>query len=343
MLFPLKIEDYSFEAYSIKPFGPHNSLYMNELVHNDINNIYYDILKELFENGKLNGKRKGLPFVTFTLTDLDRNVTFFPFAQRNWPWILRECSDRLFGIPNPGLSSWYSKNWENRKEDSGLYSYHYSDRMNGQMEQLLRGKLNSEDKILQVWAKGDYSAKGRRPCTIIMQPVMECDGRLSMIVYMRSNDMINLFPSDIFIHSTYLKYWATKKKIPYGNIYWVAAKAYYQKKRDKLRFIERLLEEWENDYEGFGIEPTRWTNRTLEELDHKEEFEQRVILAPNPLPPSSVLINEITSFNPGYVREWYKLMLLAQFKKLKMKDEFQEIFDTRFTTEFGKIKEHIKY
>jgi hypothetical protein len=316
---------------------------MNENVRDDINNIYYDILKKLFEDGQLKGKRKGVPFLTFTLTNLDKNILFFPFAQRNWPWILRECSDRLFGISNPGLSSWYSKNWENRKEDNGLYSYHYSDRMNGQMEQLLRGRLHSEDKILQVWERDDYTSKGRRPCTIIMHPIMEHDGRMSMVVYMRSNDMINLFPSDIFIHSTYLKYWATKKKIPYANIYWVAAHAYYQKKRDKLRFVERLLEEWENDYEGFGIEPTHWDNTTIEELQYKEKYEQKVIAQPEKEVPAKELINEITSFRPGYVREWYKIMIIAQFKKMKMKNEFDDVYNTLFDTEFSLIKESIKY
>ena len=133
---------------------------MKESMRDDINNIYYDILKELYEYGNILGKRKEIPFVTFTLTDLDKNVLFFPFAQRNWPWILRECSDRIFSIKNPGLSHWYSKNWENRIEDTGLYSYHYSDRMNGQMEKLLRTKLHARDKnigrYLQFYFPSSY-------------------------------------------------------------------------------------------------------------------------------------------------------------------------------------------
>ena len=119
---------------------------MNENVRDDINNIYYDILKELYSKGNLKGKRKEVPFITFTLTDLDKNFLFFPFAQRNWPWILRECSDRLFQLANPGIASWYSKNWENRKEDGGLYSYHYTDRLNGQMQKHLDNVSHVEDR-----------------------------------------------------------------------------------------------------------------------------------------------------------------------------------------------------
>ena len=141
------------------------------------------------------------------------------------------------------------------------------------------------------------------------------------------------------IHSTKLIYC-----LKYGKIYWVSAIAYYQKKRDKLRFVERLLTEWGNrDYEGLDIEPTKWDKNTIEELQLKEEFEQKAILQPKKDIEANKLIQAVDYFNSTYVKEWYQIMLLAQFKKLKLKDEFQEVFNTRFTTEFGIIKEHIKY
>ena len=51
--------------------------------YDDVNNLYIDILKEIYTNGQLKGKRKEVPFMTFALTNLDKNVLFFPFSQRN--------------------------------------------------------------------------------------------------------------------------------------------------------------------------------------------------------------------------------------------------------------------
>lgn len=302
--------------------------------YDDVNDLYRAILTEIYMTGKLKGKRKEKIFMTFSLTNLDKNVLFFPFSQRNWPWILRECSDRIMGIKNPGISFNYSKNWQNRIEDSGMYSYHYSDRLNGQMERILSNKIHSRDKIVHVWEREDYYSKGRQPCTIIMQPIVEDDDRLSMVVYMRNNDMINIFPSDIFIHSTYLKYWATKKKLKYGNIYWVAAVAYYQKKRDKLKFVERLLQEWKDDYNRSDIETTVWNNKILEDFVEKEKVEQAFNSS-----ESALHIEPI--FQTDYVKEWFWLMKLYHLRKRRDKKEFESLINSPWNTEFKLIKDSI--
>jgi thymidylate synthase len=295
----------------------------------DINDGYTKILKTIYADGKLKGKRKEIYFLTFTLENIDKNILFFPFAQRNWPWILRECSDRIFGIKNPGIASLYSKNWENRKEDSGLFSYHYSDRLNGQMNDKLSKKIHGRDKIIHIWDKADYYIDGRQPCTIIMQPFTEADNKLSMTVYMRNNDMVNIFPSDIFIHSTYLKYWAMKKNLDYGKIYWVAAIAYYQKKRDKLKFIDRLLESWKLNYSS--ISPTHWSPDFITDLQIKEEYEKS--LRENSSGPS------LPDIKTDYVREWAQIMALYHYKKNKQ--EFQKIYNLPWVTEFKYIKDSL--
>lgn len=305
------------------------------MIYDDINNLYLDILKKLVEDGQLKGKRRELAFLTFSLTNLDKNILFSPFAQRNWPWILREASDRIFGVENPGTSFRYSKNWENRIEDSGYYSYHYANRLNVQMKELLSKKIQGRDKIVHVWNKDDINLKGRQPCTIIMQPVMEHDDKLSLVVYMRNNDMINIFPSDVFIHSTYFKYWSTYFGYEYKNLYWVATVAYYQKKRDVLQFPQRLLAEWDKDYQSFT--ETKWDKSLLTELSFKEELEQSARLGSL----GSNLIDEIGAFSVPYAQEWYMIMLLAEFKAAGKKDEFKEVFSRTWHTEFNFIKDSI--
>jgi thymidylate synthase len=205
------------------------------------------------------------------------------------------------------------------------------------MERLLGTKVHSRDKIVHVWERDDYYAKGRQPCTIIMQPFTEADNRLSMIVYMRNNDMINIFPSDIFIHSTYLKYWAIKRKLEYGNIYWVSAIAYYQKKRDKLKFTKRLLEEWKHNYYIAQIKPTHWDRDILDDLELKERYEAKLRGEEIDLEYGPAL----SDFRTDYVREWCKIMTLYHYRASKLKDQFEELSRSAWHTEFGLIKDSI--
>lgn len=302
----------------------------------DINTGYTKILKNIIENGELKGKRREIIFLNFTLEDMDKNILFFPFAQRNWPWILRETSDRIFNITNPGTSFKYSKNWENRIEDSGLYSYHYANRLNGQMKELLSKKIHSRDKIVQVWQKDDVHMKGRQPCTIIFQPIMEADNKLSLVVYMRNNDMINIFPSDVFIHSTYFKYWATYYGHDYKNLYWIAGVAYYQKKRDVLQFPQRLITEWNDDYSK--VNSTKWNKSLIEELTLKENIEATFN---DETKNDYYFIDAVNLFKIPYVREWYMTMLLAKAKQQGDKDVFQDIVRRHWETEFRLIKNSI--
>lgn len=306
------------------------------MIIDDINAGYLEIIKRLSEEGIVKGKRRELVFLNFTLTDMDKNILFFPFAQRNWPWILREASDRIFGVENPGTSFKYSKNWENRIEDSGLYSYHYANRLNGQMKELLSKKIHARDKIVQVWQKEDSYIKGRQPCTIIMQPIMEADDKLSLVVYMRNNDMINIFPSDVFIHSTYFKYWATHYGYEYKNLYWIAGVAYYQKKRDVLEFPRRLLNEWKDDYSI--VKTTKWDKILIEELSLKEDIEKGFEDATK---DDRYFIDAISLFNSAYVREWYMIMLLAHAKQTNDKEMFDSAYNRHWETEFSLIRESI--
>lgn len=307
---------------------------------NDINSFYLNLLKEINSRGKIKGKRKEIYFMTFSLEDIDKNVLFFPFAQRNWPWILRECSDRLFSVKNPGIAFRYSKNWENRQEEGGLYSYHYSDRLLDQIEKVFKSKIHSRDKVISVWDKSDLDLDGRRqPCTIVLQPFMENDNKMSMMCVLRNNDMVNIFPSDIFIHSTYLKFWCAKRNIEYKNIYWVSAVAYYQKKRDEMKFVDRLLDQWKDDYATLSIQTTHWIPDIVKDLQVKEDIEE---MARRIHPGNWTFSEWLSHINSPYVSEWARIMLLAEAKKKKDKEIFKEILVQPWVTEFGIIKDSIE-
>jgi hypothetical protein len=175
---------------------------------------------------------------------------------------------------------------------------------------------------------------GRQPCTIIMQPIMEHDDRLSIVVYMRNNDMINIFPSDIFIHTSYLKYWAAKKGLKYGKVYWVSAVAYYQKKRDKLNFPRRLIDQWEYTYETANICTTEWNNDIIEDFIVKEGHERQ-------LREDSFYAKNDVKLKTDYMKEWYDIMRLYHLKKIKDRKTFEYLMKRDWHTEFSLIKDSI--
>lgn len=294
--------------------------------YDDINEYYRFIIKEIQEHGNLIGKRRELPFQVFTLTNLDHNILFFPTGNRNWGWVLRECSDRISNIKNPGESYKFSKLWENRKQvgDKKLYSYHYSNRMDTQLRDLLSKKKHSRDKILTIWSPEDLQTNLRQPCTIIMQPFQEHDGKFSLVVYMRNNDMINIFPSDIFIHSTYFKYWTTKLELEYKNIYWVSAIAYYPKKRDTVNYINRMLSAWKHGYNNIPCE--KWSSETISDFEMKEIAELKLL-------NGEINIDDAVSysdiFKTQYIKEWYLFMVNSILKMQKKKTK-QFDYQTEF-------------
>jgi hypothetical protein len=206
------------------------------------------------------------------------------------------------------------------------------------MAEMFAKKLHSRDKIVSVWDKSDYNIDSRQPCTIVLQPIMEHDNKMSMVVYMRNNDMINIFPSDIFIHSTYLKYWCAKSNIEYKNIYWISAIAYYQKKRDEMKFVDRLIQQWSDDYTKLKITPSHWSPDFIKDLQIKEEIEE---LARSAHPSGWAFQEWINRISSPYVSEWTRIMLLAEAKRNKDKEIFQEILKQPWITEFGKIKDSL--
>jgi len=163
---------------------------------------------------------------------------------------------------------------------------------------------------------------------------------MSLIVYMRNNDMINIFPSDIFIHTSYFKYWCVKNNIEYKNLYWISAVAYYQKKRDFLNFTQRIINQWKDSYDN--IQTTKWDKNLIEELELKEEHEKKILLSTSKQRTYKIPIF-ISNLKNDYVKEWYKIIGLKLSRLDSNKDSFDNIFNSTWNTEFKLIKDTIKY
>jgi hypothetical protein len=113
-------------------------------------------------------------------------------------------------------------------------------------------------------------------------------------------------------------------------LYWVAAVAYYQKKRDELNFIKRLIDQWAKNYNG--ISATKWDSKIIDDYHLKEQCEQKGVEY-----WKDKFKNKL--FESSYIDEWFKIMLLARFKMANMKEQYRELYNMSFNTEFSFIKE----
>lgn len=212
----------------------------------DFNRIYLQILSTLRESGKLLGKSKSRSGLFF---ELENPCASLVYLKKNWLWCLLEGLSRFaFHDPhfiNPGYAYKYRPNWAKKlKAEGGLkFDYAYGDIYDGQIFQILkRLKKGERESIISVWDHKylDQKKYKRRPCTIAHHFFVDDIG-LHLNTFMRTNDVMNLLPYDVFHHTLLQRYIATELKLPLGHYRHFASQIYYQKKRDTTGSVSNAI------------------------------------------------------------------------------------------------------
>lgn len=248
---------------------------------NDFASIYYHILDNMLDYAILYGKTKMIEDLHFTLTDPQRSLV--PL-KKNWAWAFHEGINRLSfefsELQNPGTAYKYRPNWNKKLiKEGGRFCYSYGECYSLQVPTILK-KLRSKSEreaIVSVWTPEFLSRKfERRPCTLFLH-FYYVRSKLNCHCSMRTSDVMNLLPYDVFHHTLLQRYLATVLDVELGNFHFTSSFAYYQKKRDvtgsvkntltKLREAKPLtyLDDWrfsENDRRGL-IGMTRVINEEL--------------------------------------------------------------------------------
>jgi thymidylate synthase len=201
--------------------------------------IYSLILKESIENSQLWGKCKiQKEPITFKLLNPLRSLINH---KKNWAWAFHEIINRLsFEEPtlmNPGTAHFFRPNWKRKLlKEGGTFHYSYGQSYAKQIPHVIKALRNSagREAILSMWEPNyliNINKYDRRPCTFnlhFMRPnkVLDCH------VYMRTVDIMNMLPYDVFHHTFIQRYLASVLDIELGNFYFTASFGYYQKKRD---------------------------------------------------------------------------------------------------------------
>ena len=136
---------------------------------------------------------------------------------------------------------------------------------------LLKSKSQRE-AIITIWDRNyssvqDQKGMARRPCTLTLHFYF-FQGKLNCHCSMRTSDVMNLLPYDVFHHTLLQRYIATRLGAELGSFHFTASFAYYQKKRDITNSVINTIKNLEQSNQlTYGdwhfTEEDRWSLQHL--------------------------------------------------------------------------------
>ncbi len=251
---------------------------MHVLTGESFTTIYRELIMLVSGKGTLEAKTRDLLAIQLVLTDPERSLLLI---KKNWKWAFQEAFDRMSGIfgedeayANPGIAHEYRHTWAKKLEKEGgeFFDYAYGDIYREAVPKvikLLRKKLWRE-AIITIWQPAHLINQEdfqRRPCTLTLHFIIR-DGQLHAFCNMRTNDIINLLPYDVFHHTLLQRYIAAKLEIKVGHYHHFATHMYYPKKRERegRQFLEKIIEKLEKvSVEQYGFKVSELYSQSIDQ------------------------------------------------------------------------------
>jgi len=298
---------------------------MNHFYGIGINNIYPQLIRTIRDQGTLEGKTRDLLDINLTLWDPQESLLWLP---KNWKWCFQEAFDRLTGYlgysdiyGNPGQAYRYRPSWKRKlKKEGGIFDYAYAEPLKGlnKVIELLKKQKGWREAILPVWEPqylDNQESYQRRPCTLTMHFIIR-DNELNLFVNMRSNDVVNLLPYDIFHHTFVQRIVALEVGVKVGEYHHHATHMYYPKRRelngrDYAEKVSKHLEKLKQQ----GQSPLNFSMLTRNiKVDLRAAIRHLVSLVEEPFQCECQLIQYMVNF----IRDEETKNPLAALKTLKM-------------------------
>ena len=233
--------------------------------------LYLQTVKAVRDKGELVAKTRDLMGVQLILEDPKANLLYY---KKNWKWCFQELFDRMSGVfdmeedmQNPGSAYMFRPAWKRKlNKEEGKFHYAYGECYKKQVPaaiKLLKKEKGTREAIINMWNEEyllNVPKYNRRPCTLTQQFIRR-DDKLHMFVNMRSNDVINLLPYDIFHHTFLQIYIAQQLGIELGHYHHFATHMYYPKRRElpERNFLEKFIFRLENVNEmQYELPKTSW-------------------------------------------------------------------------------------
>ena len=218
--------------------------------------LYIDLLKLIVDAGELEAKTREIFPVAIVLENPEHSLLYH---KKNWKWCFQELFDRMSGVfnqpaeyANPGLAAPYRPAWKRKlAKEGGKFHYAYGEVYNTQVPAVikqLKKQKTTREAIINVW-NSNYLEKqldfNRRPCTLTIHFLIR-NKKLHCFVNMRTNDVINLLPYDVFHHTFLQRYIAHELNLDLGSYTHTATHMYYPKRRELRNYFEKVFFTLEN-------------------------------------------------------------------------------------------------
>lgn len=269
---------------------------------------YLELLYAMGHSAKKLGKTYDMINATLTVTDPTQNFVYM--TKQHWVWCLYEGSERLDpAFENPGHAYRFRPVWRRKlQKEGGYFCYTYGEVFRRCLPGVL-ARLRSKstrEAIIPMWISDylDKKAFDRTPCTIALH-FMVRDGQLFLTVYMRTNDVVNLLPYDLWHHMMLQCYVAAKLGLGLGHYTHHVGNLYYQKKRVETGILGRIKGELQAN-----LDNECWTEFDPETVS--ADMARHYILVDNARTGSSLgALEAVEEINSPWIRDWTKILLCA--------------------------------
>lgn len=175
-----------------------------EIVADNFDLLYQYLIKLVITDGKLSAPRgmeiRELLGVKLTLTDPRRSLCTLKARKLNYKFAVIEKLEYVSGVSSPEVICHYNKNMASFLNEATLeFDGAYGPRLGRQYRhvyELLCNDPDTRQAVLNLNSELDKRETKDVPCTVSLQFLLR-DGRLNLIAYMRSNDLLWGTPYDI--------------------------------------------------------------------------------------------------------------------------------------------------
>lgn len=211
------------------------------------------------------------------IKDPRKRVLSLPIRNISLPFEFGELCWYLSARNDVGMMEYYSKKMSSFSDDgetlNSAYGYrifgHHKDLPFNQWEHVvnqLKADRESRQAVIHLHTPNDKKTKDE-VCTLGLQFLIR-DGKLDMIVNMRSNDIVWGFTYDVFSFTTFQELMANELEVEVGTYYHNAASMHIYEKDfgyfDHLEIFDELMYmtkyDTRFDFEGITIHDPEWEN-----------------------------------------------------------------------------------
>ncbi len=165
--------------------------------------LYLQLIEAVAGNPEYTASPRGMHIKEITgvvakINNPVHNLITFKSRKLNYAFSAVEKLQYLSGVTDPECLIYYNGNFANFKNAYGFFDGAYPERLSywyKHVYELLKADPDTRQAVMSIYGVQDRHKSADIPCTVMFQFLLR-NGKLNMISYMRSNDLLWGFPYD---------------------------------------------------------------------------------------------------------------------------------------------------